>query len=334
MSDQDLPAGYAEGSYWYYAPNKVAPIVFAAFFLISAIVHAYQCSRYRCWKVGFPLPWAGLLFVGAFIAREIGAYDYDNLGVFIASTVMFLVAAPVYEGANYFLLGRILYYVPYNSPIHPGRVVTTFLGVDLIIAVVTGVGAPRVANSSASQSEQDVGKALLKAGLILQLASMFCFVLIAAYFQRKCARTGTLSHNLQKVLTILYISCGLITVRTIYRTVEYFEAASLNVYADVLNISPLLKQEWFFWVFEASVMFLNTLLLNIWHPSRFLPRNNKIYLKQDGVTEVEGPGYHDKRPFLLTLFDPFDVVGIIIGRDKKNRFWEEGSEELKPTNAV
>ena len=55
---------------------------------------------------------------------------------------------------------------------------------------------------------------------------------------------------------------------------------------------------------------------------RFLPVNNKIYLDRDGVTEIEGPGIQDKRNFLLTLFDPFDVVGLIRGRDKEEQFWQ------------
>jgi len=48
----------------------------------------------------------------------------------------------------------------------------------------------------------------------------------------------------------------------------------------------------------------------------------------DGKTELEGPGAADKRPFLLTLFDPFDVVGLVKGTDAKNRFWERDGTEL------
>ena len=70
-------------------------------------------------------------------------------------------------------------------------------------------------------------------------------------------------------------------------------------------------------------MLCNSVLINTFHPSRFLPPNNKIYLAEDGVTEIEGPGFEDKRPFLLTLFDPFDVVGLVRGVDKKNRYWEQ-----------
>ena len=71
-------------------------------------------------------------------------------------------------------------------------------------------------------------------------------------------------------------------------------------------------------------MFLNTAIMNIWHPGRFLPRSNKIHLARDGVTEVEGPGCVDDRPFIVTLLDPFDLVGLIKGRDRETAFWERG----------
>ena len=75
-------------------------------------------------------------------------------------------------------------------------------------------------------------------------------------------------------------------------------------------------------------MLTNSALLNVRHPARFLPRSNKIYLAQDGVTEIVGPGYEDKRNFLLTIFDPFDIVGLVKGRDKGARYWEEEQQEV------
>ena len=70
-------------------------------------------------------------------------------------------------------------------------------------------------------------------------------------------------------------------------------------------------------------MLLNTYLMNVYPPAEYLPADHKIYLATDGKTELEGPGAVDKRHFLLTLFDPFDVVGLVKGSDAKNRFWEE-----------
>jgi hypothetical protein len=32
-----------DGSLWFYAPNKEAPVVFAFLFTVSMVLHAYQC---------------------------------------------------------------------------------------------------------------------------------------------------------------------------------------------------------------------------------------------------------------------------------------------------
>ncbi|KAL1846390.1 hypothetical protein Plec18170_009241 [Paecilomyces lecythidis] len=239
---------------------------------------------------------------------------------------------PVYEGANFLTLGRILYYIPYHAPIHPGRVFTTFVALGAAIEAITANGASRVANSDASADAQNAGKAMLKAALIMQIALMVGFVALATKFYYNCHRAGVMNSKVKRALYVLYCSCTLITIRTIYRTVEYFTAASLNI-SNVKDISPILKDEWFFWVFEAMVMFLNTSMLNIFHPMRWLPRSNKVYLSKDGVTEIEGPGFDDHRHFLLTIFDPFDIYGLVTGRHKKDQFWEvEANENRESEN--
>lgn len=309
---------------WFYAPNKGAPIAFAILFALSGATHFYQCLRYKSWKVTGILPWSALLFTAGFITRTVGAFgQWGNIGIYIASTVLLLAGPPVYEGANYFILGRMLYYIPYHSPIHPGRVFTTFVAVGIAIEAITANGAARVASSGSTPHEQSVGKALLKAALIMQVALMVAFTALAAKFQYNCRRGGVLNDKIKRCLNVLYISSTLITIRTIYRTVEYFTAASLNAFDDIDKISPLLKQEWFFWFFEVVFMFSNTILLNVFHPMQVLPRNNKVYLAEDGETEVEGPGYKDPRPFLLTLIDPFDIYGLIVHRGKKEKYWEK-----------
>jgi hypothetical protein len=52
------------------------------------------CSKFKSWKVTGMLPWSALLFTVGFILRTVGAFgEWDNLAVYIASTV-FLLAAP------------------------------------------------------------------------------------------------------------------------------------------------------------------------------------------------------------------------------------------------
>ena len=164
---------------------------------------------------------------------------------------------------------------------------------------------------------------MLKAALVIQLGVITCFVLLALYFQRKCRKHGVLPSNLKQAILTLYASSTLIMIRTIYRTVEYFEIENFNFSNTPLEqISVMVRYEWFFWLFEGVTMVLNTYLLNVRHPARFLPRKNNVYLAQDGKTEIEGPGYKNDRNFVLTIFDPFDIIGLVRKKDRQNRFWE------------
>ena len=209
---------------------------------------------------------------------------------------------------------------------------TTFGALSSVVEALNGNGAAYVANSSLPKSKQDTGKALLKAALVLQLVILSLFVSLAAYFQRRCKKAGLLPPNLRAVLTTLYISSALIATRTIYRTVEYFTEANLNfANVDPSTLTPIFRYEWFFWVFEATLMVINTFLLNARHPMRYLPRDNAIYLAEDGVTEIAGPGYLDSRMWIMTVLDPFDFVGMAKGKNMNKKFWETHGDARLPT---
>lgn len=127
----------------------------------------------------------------------------------------------------------------------------------------------------------------------------------------RARRAGVFNHKLKVIIYELYASNTLILLRNSFRT-----AACFYPYNSVANGS-----EWPAWVFEWVPMLINSYLMNVVPPARYLPANPKIYLAMDGVTEIEGPGMVDQRHWLITFFDPFDVVGIIKGHDQKNRFW-------------
>lgn len=241
---------------------------------------------------------------------------------------------PIYELANYIILGRILYYVPYHSPIHPGRVITTFGAISAVVESLNANGASYSSNANLPESKRELGRDLIKAALIIQLGVISSFILLAVCFHRRCHRANLLPRNLEDVLYTLYGSTALIVVRTIYRTVEYFSIIDIHIRSgfNPMSISPIVRYEWFFWIFEALLMVANSALLNVRHPARYLPRNNKIYLAEDGVTEIEGPGYKDKRNFFVTFLDPFDFVGLFKGRDK-HKYWETQLEGVSASHA-
>ncbi|KAL2426092.1 Lipid-translocating exporter-like protein RTA1 [Exophiala dermatitidis] len=317
---------FAHGSFWVYAPTKHVSIVFAILFGISLVLHIWQNNlKYKSWRIGFLLPWAALLFVAGFALREYGAYNYDNLSIYISSQVLLFLAPPVYNGANYFIFGRLLYYVPYLSPLHPGRVWTTFVALDMVDGIIAGNGASYAANRKNTESKIRFGVVLVKASLFLLLGMFLAFISLVIIFHRRCRAAHVFNYKIKVIIYELYFSCFLILIRNVFRTASFFYSP----------ISPVNGDEVYFWVLEILPMLVNTYLLNLFPPAKYLPWDNKIYLAQDGKTELKGPGMVDNRPFLLSFFDPFDLVGLLRGEDHKSRFWEhDGIGGPAPPNEV
>jgi hypothetical protein len=225
--------------------------------------------------------------------------------------------------SNYQVLSRLLYYIPYHSPIHPGRILTTMLGLSTIVETLNGNGVSYWANIKLSHGKQNMGRIFLKAALIVQLVVLLFFLSLTAFFHRKCKKHGPFPKNVRGVLTTLYCSSALIGIRAIYRTVEYYTVSNFKFTPETsASASPLIRYEAFFWGFEALLMLANSFLLNIRHPLRFFPRDSRVYLAEDGVTEKIGPGYEDLRFFVLAMLDPFDLIGLVKGRHMERKFWE------------
>ena len=257
--------------------------------------------------------------ISGFTLRLVGAYHTTNLGILIASTVLIMSGPPVYALINYFILSRVLYYMPYLAPMHPGRVATTFIGLDGVCEILIGNGAWRMANSSMTDAQRQTGANMVMASLSLQAALFAGFGLLAAMFHRKALKAGVMKKELKTVLYVMYVSAGIVTIRCIYRLVEYILGWESAIY----------QNEVYFWVFEAVIMFVNTALLNTFHPGKRLPRSNGTFLAQDGVTERRGPGWDDDRPWPVTIFDPLDIWGLIRGKDQETKFWDMSDEELE-----
>lgn len=245
---------------------------------------------------------------------------------------------PILELANYHILGRIMYYVPYCAPLHPGRVLTTFGSLSFLVEVLNAVGISWLARPDGKESITRVGDILTKASLILQLCVISLFCVLAALFQRRCNRAGVGRKTaVLRPLATLYVSMTLIFIRTIYRVVEHFGSSVLhrtNSGLDPMDLSPILGYEWFFYVFEATLMIINTYLWNGLHPMRSLPTNYHVYLSTDGHTEVEGFGWKDNRPYIMTWIDPLGL--ITKGDEEEVPFWEAqpGANDGKSSTSV
>lgn len=234
---------------------------------------------------------------------------------------------PLYSAAEYFILGRLLAYLPYYTSIHPGRVFSTFIFLSAVVETLTGSGAGNSAGTGRTESQRNIGLNLLKSALILQCFVEVAFMSLVANVEYRARKGGKFPLHVRKVCYILYITSFMILVRCIVRTAEGFEAASCEPGRQDPYCGPVSRNEWFLWVFEVANITLFVIMLAIFHPGSYLPENSKIFLDpSDGETERLGPGFSkaDKRPFLITIIDPFNLYGILSGKGMDlNKFWED-----------
>ena len=166
----------------------------------------------------------------------------------------------------------------------------------ILVEALNGLGVSLSVNSSSSHQVQAIGNHLTVAAISLQLGVILIFVGLAGLFHWRCKSTTVQINVVGRMLWVLYGSMFLILARCIYRLVEHTGGTKkdLDNLEALQKLSPILRYEWFFYVFEATLMLINSILWNIWNPGRFLPKNYNIYLGPDG-NEIEGEEQADNR---------------------------------------
>jgi hypothetical protein len=135
------------------------------------------------------------------------------------------------------------------------------------------------------------GEKLIIAGLFLQLAFFGFFVVVAGLFHVRLQRYGSASRAVdlnslpwKTYLTALYVSSGLILVRSIFRVIEYIMG----------NAGFLLRHELFLYIFDAVLMLCVMLIFNYFHPSNItelyherIVGNKAPHLRDAGDVEMQ-----------------------------------------------
>ncbi|KAL9109406.1 MAG: hypothetical protein Q9227_005913 [Pyrenula ochraceoflavens] len=326
-------------SLYVYAPNKGAPIFFTIAYAISAAFHIWQCHRYKAFKLIGWHPVCAVLFTAGYALREYGAYNYiyDNttntpLIIFILSQVFIYVCPPLLELANYHILSHLFHHAPNCSPFPPSTLLRTFTLLMSLIETLNALGVSLSANPSSSPHQQSLGTNLTLSALALQLAAIASFVCLAAIFHLRCANAGLFhpstnpsrGHSVKKILLTLYASMGLILTRCVYRLVEHTTGTTkitLDDMDSLRRLSPVLRYEAFFYVFEATLMLGNSVVWNLWNAARLLAPNSGSVCVSSGTDVVVAGGEEEgdeKRPLLRKVVWVL-TLGVFCEREEKMR---------------
>lgn len=201
-----------------------------------------------------------------------------------------------------------------------------------LVEALNAVGVALSSNPSSDSDQQKLGSHLTIAALVIQLVVILIFVVLAGIFHKRCRKAGLHVTAVSTTLIVMYVSMGLILTRCIYRLVEHVGNTTVDItdMEQLEALSPLLRYEVYFYIFEATVMLINSVIWNIWHPGRSLPKSSNIHLSTDGVTEVTDREATDERSLLAKLMCIL-TFGILFRRKTKHPSFQE-LDDFQPTH--
>ncbi|KAF5566296.1 RTM1 [Fusarium napiforme] len=145
----------------------------------------------------------------------------------------------------------------------------------VLIVYSYDIGAGILINAT-SVSQQRTAKLIIIGGLAFQIYFFGFFTSVlhivhSRIIDNPSRRSINLTIPWKRWIIILYLACGLIIARSVYRVIEY-AAGPLSI---------LQGTEIYFYVFDTGFIFLVTLLLNIFHPRQLAA------VSSDDITDVE-----------------------------------------------
>ncbi|CAG7999411.1 unnamed protein product [Penicillium salamii] len=278
--------------YTFYKPSTAAAFVVAILFCLAAVVQIWRIILTRQWFGIVVLVAAAFEAVGL-LARAYSSKHLEKETPFEIQTLLIFLAPILFAASVYMFLGRVIRKSghPELSFIRIKWVTPIFVVGDIFCFFVQAIGVVILLRAE-SESKLNLAKGIILAGLALQLFFFAVFFLVAVVFHiRLNSRAGEKAVfsgvNLIIRLWNLYLCSFLITVRNIYRLVEY--ATGTDAY--------LSKVEWPTYVLDVGLMLVIMVISNFW----YFPKSEDMYEPPKFTTSTEYPLTEQR------LLDPEEV---------------------------
>ncbi|KAJ1547061.1 hypothetical protein HK405_006671 [Cladochytrium tenue] len=256
-------------------PNKQLAYVAAAVFVVTAIVHLAQAIRFKT-RYMAPAIIGALMEALGYFARTKAIDDPFNTSVY-AVQQFFIVIAPVLVAATqYITLEHIMVHVDSSlAPVRPSLVAKIFVGGDAVSFVVQAAGSGLLVGGT-TMDMVNTGNWILIGGLLLQILSFSCFLVLCVVFNRRAARAqadraeavaaagGAMaalpaSHvnpRWPALFLALMFGSACVMIRSVFRVIEFAKGYD----------GPIATNEIYMYVFDTILMAVALYILNFVHP--------------------------------------------------------------------
>ncbi|EFE37728.1 RTA1 domain protein, putative [Trichophyton verrucosum HKI 0517] len=266
---------------WQYCPTFAPAVLFAVLFFLTTGSHIMQAFTFKktfSWVIIVGGAWEAI----AYGLRAAGAKNIYQKGFGLPHHIL-IALAPLWINAYvYMVLGRMVHFFLPDKRcfgISARRLTVIFVCLDIFAFLTQGASTSLLNSDSASsikiginlctftsltlQTSQFPNMSIDMGGIGLQELFILIFIGLAVRFQYKMAIVEQTEHSngpWRPLLYTVYATLVLITIRIIYRLVEY--SGGLH--------SAIATNEAAFYILDATPMFLALFALNIFHPGRFL----------------------------------------------------------------
>ncbi|KAK5049306.1 hypothetical protein LTR84_004235 [Exophiala bonariae] len=233
-----------------YSPSLPAAVVSLVVFGILTGLHSLRLLRARAFYfLSFTI--GGLFQTIGYGGRIWSHYDDLAIGGFVMQAILILIAPALYAASIYMILSRLVRTVGgEHLCLVPVRWLTRAFVIGDIISFSLQAGGGGIQSGGTLQLYQ-TGEKIIVAGLICQILVFGFFVTTSALFHRRLIQSPTAKSRSNSIpwrrhLYVLYITSGLILVRSVFRVVEYLQG----------NDGYLISHEIFLYVFDTMLMAL------------------------------------------------------------------------------
>lgn len=197
-------------------------------------------------------------------------FDPTGLPGYIIQALLILIAPALFAASTYMILGRIIAVVDgeAHSIIRLRWLTKLFVTGDCVSFLVQSMGGG--IQSAGTLQLLHIGEKIIVCGLFIQIFFFGIFIVSAVVFHARINRVPTdlsasFSVPWRRNLWILYLTSGIILVRSIFRIIEYLMG----------NSGFILSHEYMLYIFDTILM-LSVVGLFLWqHPGNMFAQARK-----------------------------------------------------------
>lgn len=246
-------------TYFHYTPNEPLALISLILFFLIAFPMGYKNLKYPS-RFLWILVGATLAECISYIAREIAIHNVTKV-TYIIMLLFVLLTPNAIALVNYMAVGKICTYAEFTSTwFKPYYIPRFFFIADIFCFAIQGFAGGLLASNNTDSMK--LGADVFTVGVILQLVFIGAFCFVTYWCDRKLKREQPDKHQLcQKAFITLYVTILLLTIRTIYRTVEYKTG-----YDGVVATT-----EWIYYAFDTLPIFICFMFYTWLHLGQYLP---------------------------------------------------------------